>query len=146
MLALLLIVGLWTSGCGDEDASSTAPSPDEVARLASALAVTIQQGILAALAGEGTVAGSSGELRVEGMRWRFNRYSPEGEVFIDGEMTVDAAGTPMIVSGELSLSGSLSGSLMLDLSYNPTSGVFGGDIAVDGVSAAMSARLCCINN
>ena len=144
-LTLMLIVGLWISGCSDEDDSSTGPSEDEAARLASALSVTIQRGIVAAQAGEGTVQGSSGELRVEGMSWRFNRYSPEGEVFIDGELTVDAAVLPMIVRGELSLSGSLSGSLILDLSYNLTNGVFSGAISVDGVRVPMADRLCCVN-
>ena len=140
-LTLMLIVGLWASGCGDGDDSPTGPSEDEAARLASALSVTIQRGIVAAQAGEGTVPGSSGELRVEGRSWRFNRYSPDGEVFIDGELTVDAAVLPMIVRGELSLSGSL----ILDLSYNLTNGVFSGVISVDGVRVQMSDRLCCVN-
>jgi len=89
--------------------------------------------------------GISGKFSVVGDWWRFEGYSPEGEVFIDGELTVDATQQPMVIRGELDLSGMLSGMLFIDLSYNSSNGVFDGTITVDGVHVAVSERLCCVN-
>jgi hypothetical protein len=142
-LCLVLAACLWISSC--DGAAPMRPSEREAADLVKALAFTFQQGIIAALAGEGTIGGVSGELRVKGMQWRFDRYSPEGEVFIGGELIVDSAQRPMIMHGELDLSGALSGVLIIELSYNVSNGVFSGTITVDGVRVPLSERLCCLS-
>ncbi len=141
-LYLALVVCPWMLGCHSD--APTRPSEREAANLVQALAVTMQQGIVAAQAGKGAIQGVSGQFRVVDVHWLFERYSPEGEVFIDGEMMVDPVQQPMIVYGELDLAGALSGTLIIDLSYNLTSGRFSGTIAVDGVRIAVSERLCCV--
>lgn len=142
----MLTIGLWIASCSnDTPTQPSEPSEFGAADLVQSLAFTIQQGIIAAQAGQGTVAGVSGEFKVVDMQWIFARYSPAGEVFIDGEMTVDAARRPMVMRGELDLSGSLSGVLKIDLAYNLSNGVFDGTITVGSVPVAMSERLCCVN-
>ena len=79
------------------------------------------------------------------MRWHFDRYSPDGELFIDGELVVGPAQQPMAVHGDIGLSGSLSGVLTIDLVYSLSTGVFHGVISVDGVRVSLSERLCCMN-
>ena len=140
----LAVCLLWASSCGSEN-THMGPSEDEAAALVQALAFTFQKGIIAALAGEGTIGGVVGELRVKGMQWDFDRYSPDGELFIDGELVVDPAQQPMAMRGDLGLSGSLSGVLTIDLVYSLSTGVFHGVISVDGVSVPLSERLCCMN-
>lgn len=142
-LCLALAACFWISSC-DKDAPM-GPSESQAADLVRALAFIFQQGIIAAQAGGGMIRGVNGELRVEGMQWRFDLYSPAGEVFIDGELIVDPGQVPMIMRGELDLSGALSGVLIIDLSYNISNGVFSGTLTVDGVRVSLSERLCCMN-
>ncbi len=139
----LAVCLVWASSCGGD--THMGPSEGEAAALVQALAFTFQKGIIAALAGEGAIGGVSGVLRVKGMRWHFDRYSPDGELFIDGELVVDPAQQPMAMRGDLGLSGSLSGVLTIDLVYSLSTGVFHGVISVDGVSVPLSERLCCMN-
>lgn len=142
---VLLAIGLSIAGCDSDKPTQMQTSELEAANLVQALPVTFQQGIVAAQAGEGSLQGVSGTLSVVGEQWRFDRYSPEGEVFIDGELTVDAAQQPMVIRGELDLSGMLSGVLFIDLSYNSSNGIFDGVITVDGIRVAVSERLCCVD-
>ena len=142
---MLLVIGLFIVGCDSDKPMRMQTSEPEAANLLQALPVTFQWGIVAAQAGEGFLLGVSGKFSVVGDRWLFDRYSPEGEVLIDGELTVDAEQQPMVIRGELDLSGALSGVLFIDLSYNSSNGVFDGAITVDGVHVAVSERLCCVN-
>ena len=144
---LLLSLGLCLSSCGSDTPTqtNTPTSESDATALVQTLDVTFQQGIVAAQAGEGSLSGISGELRVVGMQWRFDHYSTVNGVFIDGELIVDAAQKPMVMRGELELSGALTGVLFVDLSYNSSNGVFDGVISVDGIPIAMSERLCCVN-
>lgn len=141
----LLVIGLFIVGCDSDKPTQMQTSELAAANLVQALPATVQQGIVAAQAGAGLLPGVSGEFSVVGDRWRFDRYSPAGEVFIDGELTVDAEQQPMVIRGELDLSGALSGVLFIDLSYNSSNGVFDGAITVDGIRVAVSERLCCVN-
>ena len=142
---MLLAIGLFIVSSDSDKHMQMQTGEFEATNLVQALAVTFQQGIVAAQAGEGSIGGISGKFSVVGDRWRFEGYSPEGEVFIDGELTVDATQQPMVIRGELDLSGMLSGVLFIDLSYNSSNGVFDGTITVDGVHVAVSERLCCVN-
>jgi len=142
---VLVAICLSIAGCDSDKPTQMQTSELEAANLVQALPVTFQQGIVAAQAGEGSLQGVSGTFSVTGAQWRFARYSPEGEVFIDGELIVDAAQQPMLIRGELELSGMLSGELSIDLSYHSSTGVFAGVITVDGIPVAVSERLCCVD-
>ena len=87
---MLLVIGLFIVGCDSDKPMRMQTSELEAANLLQALPVTFQWGIVAAQAGEGFLPEVSGKFSVVGDRWRFEGYSPEGEVFIDGELTVDA--------------------------------------------------------
>ena len=93
--------------------------------------------------------GISGKFSVVGDRWRFEGYSPEGEVLIDGEQQ------PMVIRGELDLSGlalddntiTLGGLTPLAVSLsasnggliNPLSGA--GNLATDGTVDLIGGEL-----
>jgi hypothetical protein len=100
-------------------------------------------GVVASLNGSGAAPGIAGELRVDGSLWRFDGYSPDGGVFVDGQLRVDPAARPIVMLGDLDLSGDLSGVLGIDLRYNATNGIISGAITVDGVLVNVSLRMCC---
>lgn len=137
----LLAICLATSGCGDDDPAG--PTQAEAADVVRLLSPVFRSGVVASLAGSGTVEGIERELVVEGSRWRFEGYSPDGEVVVDGGLDVDPAARPIVILGDLKPSGGLSGVLRIDLSYNPSNGIISGAIAVDGVLVDVSHRLCC---
>lgn len=63
-----------------------------------------------------TVEGVSGQLTVSGNTWVFEDYSPDGGLFIAGELKVEKELFPRIpVRGDLQLSGSQEGTLSADM-------------------------------
>ncbi len=137
----LLAICLLGPGCGDDVPAG--PTQDEAAVVVRSLNPAFRSGVVAFLASSGTVEGTEGELRVEGSSWRFEGFSPDGDVVIDGALVVDPAARPMVILGDLKMSGGQSGVLAIDLSYNPSNGIISGVIVVDGVVVDVSHRLCC---
>ena len=77
-----------------------------------------------------TVEGESGQLNIDGNTWVFEDYSPDGELFIAGELEVKKDEFPNIpVKGDLQLSGSQEGTLSADVTVT----VQGLDFSVEGV-------------
>jgi hypothetical protein len=138
---LSVVICLAMSGCGDDD--PVGPTQDEAADVVRSLNPAFRSAVVASLAGSGTVKGVEGQLLVEGSQWHFEGFSPDGEAVIDGELDVDPAAQPMVILGDLKLSGGPSGVLRIELSYNASNGILSGAIAVDGVVVDVSHRLCC---
>lgn len=121
----LLICGVVFWGCGGDDAEEAPTAPDEepaegaeeIAFLAGALMQSLQEAFFASLLADPTsVEGEEGLLEISGNKWTFNSYSSDGELFLDGELTVDKELFPNIpVKGELQLSGTEEGPLIIDM-------------------------------
>lgn len=96
------------------------PVPQESA-IDSALAETIFQVFQAAffaslIQDPTTVEGVSGQLMISGNTWAFEDYSPDGELFIAGELEVKKDQFPRIpVKGDLLLSGAAQGTMSADM-------------------------------
>ena len=121
---LLLCCGvLCLCSCGDDEASVTGPDePDDAAAADAAvlleqLTETVQMAFFQSLVQDPVaVPGRAGHLTITGDTWVFDAFSTDGELFIDGQMTVVKARFPEIpVTGTVSLSGSHTGTLVADL-------------------------------
>jgi hypothetical protein len=121
----LLICGMIFGGCGGDDDEKAPVGPDnelgegaeEIAFLAGALMQSLQSAFFASLIADPTsVEGEEGILEISGNKWTFNHFSTDGELFIEGELTVDKELFPEIpVKGELQLSGTEEGPLIIDM-------------------------------
>jgi len=126
-LGLLICgVGLW--GCGGDDGDEAPTGPDselaegseEIAFLAGALMQSLQEAFFASLLADPTsVEGEEGDLQIVGNKWTFNNYSNDSKLFIDGVLMVDKEQFPDIpVEGELQLSGTQEGTLVVDMTVS----------------------------
>ncbi len=127
----------WT-GCGDDDDDkSTGPSGDgeeiTAANIAEVNAAVTQALTNAAAKGPGTHDGAeSGKVKVEisvgklaqvggiTMNIDFDNYSDDGETWIDGKISYIVSGTSISYSGDLTISGTYSGRVQIDISAGPT--------------------------
>jgi len=121
----LLICGVGMWGCGGDDGDEAPTGPDselaegseDIAFLAGALMQSLQEAFFASLLADPTsVEGETGSLEISGNTWTFNGYSTDSKLFIDGKLTVDKEQFPNIpVEGELQLSGTQEGTLIVDM-------------------------------
>ncbi|MEW6750727.1 MAG: hypothetical protein AB1505_07085 [Candidatus Latescibacterota bacterium] len=123
--------GLWTlslaaalTGCGgDGEEAPAAPQEGsaEVTELAGVLIASMQQAYFASLLQDSvSVSGQAGTLLIRGETWTFQHYSPNGLLFLDGQLRVPEDQFPNIpVQGELSLTGSSEGTLVVDIVVTP---------------------------
>lgn len=151
-LCLVALAGaLVVAGCGgddDDDAGPTGPSgpgeavsAENVAEVQTAVTGAISS---AAAKGPGTHAGAvSGEVTVAiavgkpvqagvTLELDFDNYSDDGELYLDGDLAY-SAGTTVSIVGDLELSGTYDGELVMDLAVS-SSGQATGTISVDGVA------------
>jgi hypothetical protein len=150
-LGLVALAGaLVVAGCGgddDDDAGPTGPSgsgeavsAENVAEVQTAVTGAISS---AAAKGPGTHAGAvSGEVTVGiavgkpaqavSLQLDFDNYSDDGELYLDGDLAY-TAGTTVSIVGDLELSGTYDGELVMDLTVS-SSGQATGTISVDGVA------------
>ena len=72
-------------------------------------------------------------LRIAGTTWTFEGYSADGQLVIDGTLTVTAS--PITATGQLILSGSQEGTLEVDMAVDLSRGapVFSGSVILNGV-------------
>ncbi|MSR84627.1 MAG: hypothetical protein EXS58_17200 [Candidatus Latescibacteria bacterium] len=131
-------------GCGKDPA--VAPlSQEEVGGIADSLLPTLRDGLVATQAGGGQVLGMQGTLEVAGTTWDFAGYSPDGNLFAEGQLQTESHPARLRVWGELSLSGAQQGTLFLDLTLNVTNGTFAGVARVGDTEVPVSGRLCCLD-
>ena len=109
-LALLIL------SCGGDDAEPAGPengAPDEEARLQkqvqglfTALEPAVIQAMTLLLTGGGTVEGEQGgTLTVEGSTLTLESFSADGDLVLDGELTVDLLVQPIALEGDLVVQG-----------------------------------------
>jgi len=121
----LLICGVGLAGCGGDDEETPTgleqQEPAEVSEegvlLAGTLVQSMQAAFFASLVEDPTtVEGMAGVLEITGNIWDFKDYSPDGELIINGQLTVEKDLFPNIPArGELTLSGSQEGTLIVDI-------------------------------
>ena len=129
---------------------ATFPPADEVQLDPEALVVfeslgaTLTQAVGVMFQGGGTLDGELGSLIIEGQTIALDGYSPDGELILDGELTLNILAQPLTVKGAMSMSGSSTGEVVIDMtvaSGDPT--VYGGTVTVDGTPydvAALAAQ------
>jgi hypothetical protein len=113
----------------DPEAEAGEVDADAVA-LAALLTQSLQQAFFASLGADPTIVpGAAGTLTITGDNWVFDGYSPDGEQFLDGQLTVTKAQYPSIpATGELTLTGTQEGTLVVDMLIQ----VQGAQMAVSG--------------
>lgn len=113
----ILLAGALLAGCGGDGEEKPTQSREETAALARVLVESMKKAFLASLISDTTaVQGKKGAVEIAGDDWRFAGYSPDGELFIDGQLTVEKEKYPNIPAhGQLQLSGSQEGALKVDM-------------------------------
>lgn len=110
-------------GC-DDDKSPTGPEDEgnaevseEAVLLAGTLVQSLQEAFFASLIQDPTtVDGEQGTLDIAGNTWIFKGYSPDGLLFLDGQLIVEKDKFPNIpAKGELELAGSTEGTMIIDI-------------------------------
>ncbi len=91
--------------------------PDRLLKSPSERVKVLRAAFFAALMGDVTLADSSGTgtLEIVGNTWTFKNYSPDGLVIINGPLTVMMDTLPIDISGELVLTGSQEGTVVVDI-------------------------------
>ena len=121
---LICSVAFWGCLGGDDDESPTGPEDEgnaevseEAVLLAGALVQSLQEAFFASLIQDPTtVEGEQGTLEIAGNIWTFKGYSPDGLLFLDGQLTVEKDKFPNIpAAGELELTGSTQGAMIIDI-------------------------------
>ena len=121
---LICSVAFWGCLGGDDDKSPTGPEDEETGEvseeailLAGTLVQSLQEAFFASLIQDPTtVQGEQGTLEIAGNDWTFNGYSPDGLLFLDGQLTVEKDKFPNIpATGELELTGSTQGTMIIDI-------------------------------
>jgi hypothetical protein len=136
--SLLVALSLAWMGCGDDDEkTSTGPSGGgetvtqaNVAQVQAALGATI-----ASAAGKGVgkhkgahsgtvdISISTGKIAQIGglkMTMKFDNYSDDGKNWIDGTITYEVSGTSVKYTGNITISGTYSGKIEIDVTAGPT--------------------------
>ena len=162
--ALVLSSALVLAACGDDDESTPVePEPEPVAEITpeivslyGTLVSSFQNIFLAALVappGETvSIPGQSGVVEVTDNDWVIKDFSPDGELVLNGNLTVDKAKVledmPVPVTGTVAFSGAQEGELTLDmmvavegaeLSATGTITINGTEFDIPEVSAAAAA-------
>ena len=163
--ALVLCGALVLVACGgDDEAAPVEPEPEPVAEITpeiiglyGTLVGSFQSIFIAALVaspGETvSISGESGVVEVTDNDWEIKDFSPDGELVLSGNLTVDKAKVleqmPVPVTGSVAFSGSQEGELTLDmlitvgadgsLSTTGTITIDGAEFDVAEVSAAAAA-------
>jgi hypothetical protein len=122
--SVLLMACLALCACGDDSSTGADPGdgsgevdPQAVA-LAALLTQSMQEAFFFSLVADPTTidGAGGGTLMIAGDLWTFAQYSPDGEISIDGSLTVRKSMFPNIpAAGELTLSGSYVGNLIVDI-------------------------------
>lgn len=126
MGALVLGCSLILFACGGDGDDKAPVGPEEnvgggassdAVFLTGKLIQTFQGVFLRALFADTlVVAGASGTVQIGGNTWILNKYSPDGELFLDGTLDVGKDLIPNIpVVGTLTLSGTQEGTMVLDM-------------------------------
>jgi len=110
------------------------PEPEPVAELTpeivalyGTLVTSFQNVFFAVLVGTTSVPGEGGGLvEIAGNDWTLQDYSPDGELIINGTLTVGVAEDPIPLTGTVVLSGSQEAELTLDMLIT---------VGADGLSA-----------
>ena len=141
-LAFLLALSLAWAGCGSDDGDDTPTGP--VPTEADVLAVLNALGdgfggidLAQLFSGEAQVLeGVQGQLVITVSSWSFEQYSPDGSLVMDGLLTI-AGLAPILVSGDLELSGSQQGPVEVNMTVDIGGGVenvvLGGTLKFNGV-------------
>ena len=135
----LMISGLVLAGCGDDDEKKEAPmgpTQEEAVAITAGLTESLVAGFDKAVTGGGTLDGMQGVLRIAGTTWTFEGYSADGQLVIDGDLTVNPTAYPATATGELTLSGSQEGTLKVDITVDLSTGtpVFVGTLTLNGTA------------
>ncbi len=133
--ALFLCGALGLAACGDDDKAAPvqpeppAEIPPAVVGLYGTLVESFTSVFFTVLVGGTEVAGEGGgSVTIEGNEWTLQDYSPDGELIINGTLTVVASETPIPLSGTIVLSGSQDAELVLDMAI----AVEGTDLSATG--------------
>ncbi len=149
----MLICGVAFFGClgGDDDETPTGAgtegdgeeAPEELTAFTGALVGDLISAFSAIILSGGDVtltdSTGGGTLEIVGETWSFENYSPDGQVFIDGALTVIATQMPIPISGELTLTGAIEGEAIVDMEVSMQIGqdppyVPAGTITFNGVT------------
>lgn len=134
-----VMCSLWLLACGDDgsavpvgtDSEGNGEELDEQGRvLADVLTQSMQRAFFASLVADpASIQGQDGCVVISGDIWTFTGYSPDGQLYIDGELTVRKELYPDIpAAGELNLTGSHTGTLTVDIQVH----VQGGQLVTTG--------------
>ena len=145
MLATLLAFSLLWAACGSDsssDSTPTGPVPTEadVLSVLTSLANGFAGLDLAQFfSGEEQVVEGfegQGSLVITVSSWTFAQYSPDGLVTMDGVLTLTGL-TPILISGDLTLSGDPQGTVGVNMTVDISAGVenlaLGGTVKFNGV-------------
>ena len=75
------------------------------------------------LAGEQVVEGEQGSVTIALPSWRFDQYSPEGQLVLDGELILDLLAQPIALQGELEVSGTHQGTMLVNMTIDLSEGM-----------------------
>ena len=158
LLITSMLVSCFFVACGGDESGDPSPlGPSETAEGPAvgteesaidpiALAVfedlgtTMSQAVGIMLSGGGALEGELGTLAVEGTVITLSGYSPDGQLILDGELTLDIFANPITVKGAVTLSGSSSGEVVVDMTVaSGESPAYGGSVTVDGTQYDVSA-------
>jgi len=141
-LVLVLMPGLVLCGCGDDD-SPTEPEPeDPILETAffEGLFPSMKEAAGLVLVGGGRIEGMEGALVVTpvmttesvGATLAFEGFSHDGEIYINGELSIDLMEAPATVTGDLTLSGTPTGTAVVSATYDLATEAYGGTITIEG--------------
>jgi len=135
-LTPLLAMGALVVACGGDDESPTEPVDGEMSDAAVMfrdLNTSISGAMGLMLGGGGTLEGVEGEVVVSGTTFTLNEYSPNGEIVLNGELTINILATPVTIDGEVVVTGAMEGDaevhMTVDTSTLPYT--YGGTVKLD---------------
>jgi hypothetical protein len=135
--ALLLAAGLLLPGCGGSgDEAPTQPTQEDALVIMSVLNTAFAQLDLTKLLTGQVIQGVRGTLTLTATVWTFDGYSPDGELQIDGQLTLNVFSSPYAMKGKLTLSGSQEGTVIVDITIDmaadPQNPTLGGTVTFNG--------------
>ena len=130
----LLAMGALVVACGDDDTESPAAPVDtelsDAAVMFRDLSSSIGQAMGLMLTGGGTLEGEQGSVEVVGSTFTLSAYSPNGEIVMDGELTIEPLAAPVRIDGHLTVTGTFEGEaevhITVDMSTSPPT--YGGTV------------------
>ena len=75
------------------------------------------------LAGEQVIEGEQGSVTIALPSWRFDQYSPDGRLVLDGELILNLLAQPIALQGELEVSGTHQGTMLVNMTIDLSEGM-----------------------